>query len=242
MILSLEQQCNAAIDLLLRRHGWQLLSRDEFARRALDYLREGKANTPFRAAIHTYSLALHAACSGHEGAERQNRGYTELFRYLYDSAGSRYSNIREEVAQRALEQTFIAFEGCRTPGAFLAFAFQQLRDAARALRSQTSHESLPESLPDQQYADPARHMIAEELRLRFERLAAEFLLRYPRSAKQFAALRLKFIDGLDELTISQRLGKPIKSVYVLRARAIEKLRLEPEWRALASELGILSEE
>ena len=56
--------CGEAVDLLRARHGWQLLDRPEFVRRPL----------------------AHLETDGAEGPERQNLGYTELFRYLYDSA------------------------------------------------------------------------------------------------------------------------------------------------------------
>ncbi len=82
-------------------------------------------------------------------------------------------------------------------------------------------------------------MIAGELHARFEHLAQEFLRKHPRAAKQFAALRLKFIDGLDDATIAARFGVSVKSVFVLRARAAEKLRAEPAWLALAAEFGII---
>lgn len=240
--LTPEQLCRAAVDHLIARYGWLLLNRDEFARRTLEHIRAGIAADPVRAAIYTYSHALHMACSGAEGDERQELSYTELSRYLYDSARRRYSDVAEDAAQSALERTFTAFERCRLPGTFLAFALRQLMDAARALRRHANHQPLHPSLPDQPQADPANRVIADEMRWRFELLAAEFLRKHPRSAQQFAALRLKFIDGLDEVAISQRLGKPVPSVYVLRSRAIEKLRVEPEWRALAGELGILPED
>src|SRR5262245_31105881 len=78
--------CAQAVDGLLARHDWQLLDRAEFVRRAHEHLRGGAASDAQRAATHAYSLALHSACSGAEGRERQNNAYGELFRYLYDIA------------------------------------------------------------------------------------------------------------------------------------------------------------
>jgi len=235
-----ERMCAQAADALVARHGWQLLDRAEFARRALEHLRSGVAADARRAATYAYSLALHAACSGSEGRERQNHAYAELFRYLYDSALHRYPGIHEEVAQRALAQVFASFGRCRQPGAFLAFAFQHLLDAARSLRRE--HAGTLAEQADAGQPDPSDMVIAGELRARFEQLAAEFLRRHPRAARQFAALRLKFIDGLDDPTIAGQLGKSVQNVYVLRARAIEKLRAEPAWRALAAEFGIVNDE
>jgi RNA polymerase sigma factor (sigma-70 family) len=251
---ALEQICSQVVDALVDRHGWRLLDRADLVQRALEHLRSGAATDARRAATYAYSRALYVACSGGEGPERQNWAYAELFRYLYDSALHRYPGIHEEVAQRALAGVFASFAGCRQPGAFLAFAFQHLLDAARALR----RESVParsladrpgeqarwlgEQIPDERQPDPSDAVIADELRARFAQLAGEFLRKHPRAAQQFAALRLKFIDGLDDIAIAQQLGKSVRNVYVLRARAIEKLRAEPAWRALAAEFGILPNE
>jgi RNA polymerase sigma factor (sigma-70 family) len=253
---AMERMCAEAVDGLLARHRWQLLDRAEFARRTLGHMRgddaSDKKRAAQRAATHTYSLALHAACSGGEGIERQNRAYTELFRYLYDIALQRYPGPHEEIAQQALTRIYTTFERCRQPGAFLAFAIQQLLDTARSLRREQlpaqslaapGGEGVPgELLADERQADPPETIIAQELRSRFAELAAQFLSKHPRAARQFAALRLKFIDGLDDQTIAEQLGNSVRNIYVLRARAIEKLRAEPDWRALAIEFGILPDD
>ena len=248
----LEQQCHAAARRLLARHGWQLLDAATLAQRALDELLAGSAGDPQRAATHIYCQALYAACSGAEEAERQNQGYAELFRYLYHSARRRYPQEAAEIAQLAIERVFLAFERCHKPGTFLAFAFQQLRDAARSM--QREHQQRAESLEapsgkdkeplsaylsDQRQPEPALMVIAGELRHQFKQLVMAFLREHPRAAQQIAALQLKYIEGLDDPTIGQRLGVPLNSVYVLRSRAIKRLQGDQRWRALAAELGIL---
>ena len=250
---TLLQACLAVVDRLSATWGWQLLGREAWARQAADLVRAGAAADPNRAAMLVYSQVLHTACSGSEGRQRQNLGYGELFRYLYDGARRRYPEIAEDATQRASERVFALFARCRTPGAFLAFAFQQLLDSARVVRRQRDLDGIArapasavgpgdlDSLPDHE-PDMAAQMIAAELRARFEHLSIEFLRKHPRAGRQITALRLKYIDGLDESTISRLLGKPIGSVYTLRARAVEKLRAEPEWRALAADFGILPEE
>jgi RNA polymerase sigma factor (sigma-70 family) len=241
---TLLRDCHAAVDQLADLWGWQLFGRDAWARQAVDLLRAGSAATPGRAAMLVYSQALHAACSGSEGRQRQNQGYGELFRYLFAGALRRYPEIADDTAQRAVERVFALFARCRSPGAFLAFAFQQLMDSARVVRRQAQLNGsahVPAGQVDRQ-ADMAARVIAEELRARFEYLSSEFLRKHPRASQQLAALRLKYIDGLDEAAIGRELGKPPGSVYTLRARAIEKLRAEPEWRALAVEFGILPED
>jgi RNA polymerase sigma factor (sigma-70 family) len=254
-VSALESTCAKAVDRLLARHTWRLLAREELIRRACVEVVEGRMPDPRRAAVHVYSLALYEACSGAEGEERQSDAYAELFRYLFDLARWRYPDVGEDAAQRAIEVTWLNFGRCRQPGAFLAFAIQHLMDAARATRRVAqrqplsldispglSEETLGERVADERQPEPVEHAIVREQRQRLEHVLDEFLHKHPRAAQQIAALRLKYLDGLDERTISETLGKSIQSIYVLRSRAIEKLRHEPTWRAIASEFGILSEE
>lgn len=248
-----EQRCAEAVDALLERRGWRLLDRAAWIRQTLEALRAGVAGEPVQAAINRYSLALYRACAGEMGDDRREIAYAELFRYLYDSAASRYADVCEDATQRALVNICARIGRCREPGAFLAFAAQQLMDAARAIRRQEASRAWPldaideravasQGPPARSFGDPEGKLLADEQRTRFEQLAARFLAKHPRAGQQFAALRLKFIDGLDEPTISRRLGKPVRSVHILRSRALKKLRKEPEWRAFANELGLLSEE
>ncbi|HEX6288318.1 MAG TPA: RNA polymerase sigma factor [Herpetosiphonaceae bacterium] len=250
----LEQQCRAAVGMLRARYGWQLLDEAEFVRRTVAFVAADGTSDPRRAATHIYCKALYAACSGAEGAERQNQGYTELFHYLYDSA-RRYTNDCAEVAQLAIERVFLAFPRCHEPGTFLAFAYQQLRDAARSIQRQeqqrpqsleapvgNGYEPLGAYLPDQRQPELSAALIVEELRDRFRQVVGTFLQAHPRASQQIAALQLKYLDGLDDQTISQHLGVPVNSVYVLRSRAIKRLQADHGWRALAVELGILPDD
>lgn len=248
----LAEQCRDAVHGLLARYDWRLLDRETFVQRALGLVASDIVADAQRAAIHSYCHALYAACSGAEGAERQNLAYTELFRYLYDSARRRYPEYAVEVAQLAIERVFLSFERCHEPGTFLAFAFQQLRDAARSIQRQeqrrpqsldaprsNGQESLGTYVADERL--PELTVIAEELRQRFKEIIKEFLRVHPRAAQQIAALQLKYIDGLDDTAISHRLGVSVNSVYVLRSRAIKRLQSDPYWQALAIELGIASD-
>jgi RNA polymerase sigma factor (sigma-70 family) len=235
--------CQAAVDRLVNKWGWQLLDRAAWAQQSAELVSAGLSADADRAAMLAYCQALHAACSGDEGSLRQNQAYDELFRYLFAGARRRDPQLAEDIAQRAIERVFARFAHCRAPGAFLAFAFQQLMDSARVLRQQNRvHDSASLVEQPDRHPDAIAHVIAEELSERFEELSREFLRRHPRARQQLAALRLKYIDGLDDAVIGRLLGKPPGSIYTLRARAVEKLRAEPEWRALAVEFGILPDE
>jgi DNA-directed RNA polymerase specialized sigma24 family protein len=193
--------CLAVVDQLAATWGWQLLGRAAWARQAADLVQAGMAADPTRAAMFVYSQVLHTACSEAEGRARQDLAYSELFRFLFESARRRYPAIAEDVTQHASERVFALFARCRTPGAFLAFALQQLMDSARVVRRQSELEGslrVPalaagpddlDSLPDRQ-PDMATQMIAAELRARFEHLSIEFLRKHPRAGRQIAALRL----------------------------------------------------
>ena len=69
----LDLQCRVVVDRLISDHDWQLLDRDALLRRTLDQLHNGAADRMESAAVGTYCIALHAACSGAEGLHRQNR-------------------------------------------------------------------------------------------------------------------------------------------------------------------------
>lgn len=246
-----QQPCQEAVDLLLARHEWQLLTPVEFAQRTYAHVRAGITADPQRAAIYTYCEALHDACSGREGAARRERAYTELYRWLYDLARQRYADDAEELAQQALVRTFTAFEQCRQPGAFLAFALQHLRDAARSQRRRcgreavsldasddepTPHRAAP--VPEVSLPDPYESATNGEVRLRIAQVMATFIRKHPRAAAQLDAVWLKYIEGLDDGAISERLSKPVKRVHELRSLGLKKLRGDPQWRALASDFGI----
>jgi DNA-directed RNA polymerase specialized sigma24 family protein len=250
---ALLRACQEAVGQLSVGRGWHLIEPKEWVDRTLAQVRAGPVADPQRVAVHIYSQVLYVACSGGQGNQRRDLGYGELFRYLYAMARKRYPLIHEDAAQQAITFVYDRFAQCRNPGTFLTFSFHQLLAAARIVSQQLEMDlridlsaaledrDMSAVLPNRQ-VDPVGLIIDDERRASFERLSEEFLRKHPRAKLQLAALRLKFIDGLDEATISQRLQKPPASIYVLRSRAIEKLRAEPEWRALAIEFGILPEE
>jgi RNA polymerase sigma factor (sigma-70 family) len=244
--------CQAAVGRLLVERDWHLLEATEWIDRTFAQVQVRPESDPRRVAMHIYSQALYTACSGTQSDQRRERGYEELFRYLFDVARKRYPLICDDVAQQTIELVYERFAKCRNPGTFLAFTLQQMSAAARTIfQPRGTNRQIREPIEQaakstyqarDQQPDLVAPMIADELRARFDRLSEEFLRKHPRAKQQLEALRLKYIEELDEATISQRLNKPPASVYVLRSRAIDKLRAEPEWRALAIEFGVLPED
>lgn len=242
------EQCRAVVAMLGARHQWRLLSDEEFIERAIALVATQQHPNPQRAAVGVYSAALYVACTGAEGPERREQAYTELWRYLCTYARWRYADVGQDAVQSALEQICASIDRCRKPMAFLAFALQALMNAARAARHQGRHEQTSldawcaaGGAPPAVNAELDGHVIAGECQRAIGRLIDEFLWRYPRARQQFAALWLKYIEGLDDLAISARLGVSVSAVYVLRTRARKRLRADPLWRGLAEQVGLALE-
>jgi RNA polymerase sigma factor (sigma-70 family) len=254
----LERRCSIVVARIIKEQGWQLLDPSELVQRTIAQLRAGAADRPESAAIGAYCMALHAACSGAEGSSRQNLAYGELARYLYSLTFARFpdlsSDVREDVAQSALERVFRSFERCREPVAFLAFAGLHLLDAARSARRHafrpvdsleqaigSNEDTIGELLPDSQ-PEPVERVLVAERRAAIERLLEEIAADHPRAAQQVAILRMTWLDDLDDPTISQRLGISLSSVYAARSRLIKTIQSEPKWQARARALGLLFDE
>ncbi|MCG8348432.1 MAG: sigma-70 family RNA polymerase sigma factor [Chloroflexales bacterium] len=247
-----EQLCRQAVTSLCHRWGWRLLDHDVFVERTVEFFCNGVAVNVEKAAMHVYNYALYDACSGNEGDQRREQAYHELWVYVSSVARLRYADVADDAAQRAILRTLETFEQCREAGTFMAFVLQHLRDAARAIRRQDGPPNLslgpgddtqsPAEPRIEQQPDAEQKILDSERHSALEQLVVSFLQRHPRAKNQFDALWLKYVENLDEAEISARLGKPVNTIYVLRARAIKKLRKDPAWRELARELGILSDE
>jgi RNA polymerase sigma factor (sigma-70 family) len=217
-------------------------------------MRTGGADSPSKAAIGIYSLALYHACSGNEGLDRQERGYLELHRYLYNVATLRYQEVCDDATQAALVRIYTEFARCRVPIAFLMFAFRELMNAVRILRRQTGHytrsleiamgdgeDALITLLTDPQQPDPLLVAIEQETIEQLYKLVAEFRRKHPRAIKQIAALLMKYLRGMDDHAISEALNVSVKSVHELRSRARQRLRMDPHWQAFALTSGLLDD-
>jgi RNA polymerase sigma factor (sigma-70 family) len=254
----LERQCALIAERMTKEHDWRLLPAADLARRALELLRSGAADRPEGATIGAYCIALHGACSGAEGPQRQNLAYGELARYLYSLAGARFADLgpdaREDIAQGALERVFRSFGRSREPIAFLAFAARHLLDAARQVRrhAHRPHESLEHAIGDDEGAladrlpdtqpQPIEQVLVAERRAAIERLLEELAADHPRASQQIAILRMTWLDDLEDALIGERLGISLASVYTARSRLIKTIQSEPKWRKRALDLGLLFDE
>jgi DNA-directed RNA polymerase specialized sigma24 family protein len=208
---------------------------------------------PSSAAFYTYSEALHRACSGDEGRQRQEQGYAELGNFLFQIANRCYPDVSADATQLALFNIYRSFTQCEQPGWFFAFAKYRLKDAARTMRvheqrqhalttQHIDHSPLRDELIAPHQDEPSAAILADEDRAVLERYRADFLRNHPRAERQLDAVWLKYIVGLSDGEISARLGVSVNDVYTLRCRGIKRLHEEPGWRALAAEFGIVPDE
>jgi DNA-directed RNA polymerase specialized sigma24 family protein len=248
-----EVEIRSTVEAILVQRGWKLLSADELARRAAALLRAGFAGSAGAAALHIYAEMLYHACCGTEGRERRQLAYVELLRYLYD-ASFRFAHElsrdeREEVVHQALAElaerlavqpgTHAPTE-VRSPGAFLAVAAQQLRNVVRRWRSIrfVADEDAMQAVEAGAQDDPAARAVARELARRVQQCFAQAQQRYPRAKIQLMVVWMRVIDDLDYEIIAAKLLMTVANVRVLYTRGMDRLRNDPDWIALGTDIGL----
>src|SRR5205085_7885271 len=90
---------------------------------------------PWAATINIYCQYLYSACTGSEGPERQERGFIELNRYLYELSFREVQDIpvdlREEAVNETLFRIWQKLDHYRKPSAFLSNATFELLNVIR---------------------------------------------------------------------------------------------------------------
>jgi DNA-directed RNA polymerase specialized sigma24 family protein len=248
-----ELEIRSTVEAMLVQRGWKLLSVADLARSAAVLLRADFAGLAGAAALHVYAETLYHACYGTEGRERQQLAYVELLRYLYD-ASFRFAHElsrdeREEVVHQALAELaerLTAQPGThapaevRSPGAFLAVAAQQLRNVVRRWRSIrfVADEDAIQGVEAGAQDDPAARAAAHELVRRVQQCFAQAQQRYPRAKIQLMVVWMRDIDDLDYEIIAAKLLMTVANVRVLHARGMDRLRNDPDWIALGTDIGL----
>lgn len=225
---------------LISQYGWRLLSEDEFIAAVLDRAREQGLTNPEtlrRWCINTYcAQALYPACSGEQGSARRRRGFREVADYLHRLAARAWPDVAEDAAQDAIVRVYDTIGDCRRPGAFLEFAIQKLRDAARKQRRAETREEPLENDLDGDMASGGPSPEGAVLSADLEREIAERIQaiekRYPKAGRQFRAFRLRHCHELSNEEISQVMGETPANVSVLISRARKKLQEDPRLREL----------
>lgn len=222
--------CLSVVRPLHQARQWTLLTPEELAERVLALTPPASTAEQLAAlARDRYSRELYAACAQDGDLARREQAFRELHAWLFRAAQRRRPELAEDAAQRAIELVFQHLPSCREPGAFAFFALGKLRQAlteqsrprARAIEREAPLVAGEIVEVSQQTADLAEQR--EQLRA-----IAAALARLP-DQRQREAVVLKFFGGLSDQAIGARLAITPTSVRVLRYRALERLRRDPQF-------------
>jgi RNA polymerase sigma factor (sigma-70 family) len=251
---ALHQQCRTVVATLLAAYAWRLLTVDELTAAVMAQASAEHLPVPDQIrkwAIHLYCLqALYPASLGAHGSQAQQQAFAELASYLYRIAQRAWPTVAEDATQDALVAIYEKAAYCHNAGAFLAFAIQKLRDAARKrLRIGTRERSLDELLEEDAYRDapvnsvseraadaevaPLIHELRRQVVDRLQTLRAEL----PRARRQLDAVWLRYIQEQSMEEIAFHLQTTVANVSVLLTRGLERLRQDPDLLALAADLS-----
>ena len=241
---SLYALCEATARRVLANQGWELVEVwpafvaevvaqvDELRGRPGDTL----AKRAERAVTRAYCPRLLAACRA--GGQQAARGFAELGRYLHAVARARCRDVdtARESTQRALEIVWRRLDDVREPWAFLGYARVILvHELDPRCRPQPSAPRLVALRPDDSeepgiaLADPH----ADAAQAAVEQAAEETTLRAAiraclRSRQQREVILRLFLDGESVLAVAEALGTTPQNVWVLKSRALARLRACPD--------------
>jgi DNA-directed RNA polymerase specialized sigma24 family protein len=215
------------------------------------------------AALRSYAEVLYAAFAGHAGEDRQRRAYAELLRYisrvLYRSAPSLSRDERDELTYEIVAELYyrlppglqvLPHRIVRVPGAFIAIALQETRNALHRWQHAARHwQHTAVAADDKAMAigdgePPARGGTEDDLAAQVERSERSVqirgcfvraLQRYPRARLQLHVVWLHIVEEQDYATIARTLGMSVENVRVLYSRGRTRLRRDSEWLSLAIE-------
>lgn len=240
----LAERSRSAVQQVLSRFGWQLLERDDYVQQVTECLATGEVQSPWPAAIHVYCRCLYRVCCGDEGLDRQTIAFTELHRYLYALSFREVrdlaADVREEVVNEALLRIWQRLPSYRRPGAFLAIAAYELRNALRPWWGRPTEvvpieaaEAVPNTSAE---GDPVAQALTEDLRRQVAACFDQIWQHYPKARRQLEAVWLKYIGGFDDKTISAYLDTSVANTHVLRNHGLKRLRATPCWQRLVAML------
>lgn len=218
--------CQQVVRDLMQRYEWALLSEDELATRVwAAFQAETTPATLEQLITGQYAAIMYEACQQTEHPARRERGYQELFRFLYRAAYKRWPDLTDMVAHRGLMLVHQQLDRCYSPATFFGFAFNKLRQAfteEQRAREKIEDTPLDESLE----TEPPQGQLSQAERLQ---TLVEAIKRLPNEREQKVIL-WKFFEGLSDEEIAARLG--IKTGYVrkLRHTGLSRLRQDQQLR------------
>ncbi len=224
---SIQSDCLTAVRQLAGRFGWHVLSEEDWVAEAVHLCMTPSDMKPFEACLNVYARAMYDACRNSRDAPRQAQAYTELHYYLFQKARRRCpAGLVEDATQTALMLVVEKIGTCRDPGAFLAFAFNWLLAAIKTvLRSYppgtTTGEGDGDSWVDDEFADLLDDLLKVDS---LKGCIGEMQQQHPRAHDQLNAVLWKYFGGFSDQEIAEFLHTTVGHVYVLRHRAMTKLR------------------
>lgn len=247
--------CQAVARRLMADNDWRLIGETVFVEAVLAHVPADQALDPQqirRWCISAYcSQALYPACLGALGPDSQRRAFEELAGYLERIARRRWPDVAQEAVQTGLVMIYEKVRLCRTPEAFLAFAIQQVWDAAKkhmrvGQRAVSLEEWQTQLDADGEAADrdiaaagdegleavtldaDLRRQVAARIRVAWQG--------HPRARRQLEAVWLRYLHELSNEEVARVLETTPQNVSVLINRGLEKLREDDELERLAGEI------
>jgi RNA polymerase sigma factor (sigma-70 family) len=216
------------------RYHWAAVSIDELIAEVQRLPRElVERVAPAKCALLAYSRLLYARTSPRPEHPQIALAYTDLFNYLYHTAGRFWSDMppqtAEDLAQGAIELVFKQHGKCLSPEGFLSFATFKLRHVAKKVIKGWRHEAANAPALELAVSDSQSPAALFERREALDALLSGLVTLKPRPQ---AILVLTYLDGLDDAAIGERLKMRPNTVSVTRFRAIQKLRQHAPLRAM----------
>lgn len=227
--------CQRIVRTLVEKYDWALLSEDELVQWVLSSIQSEVSPAEVeRLTKRHYTMALYEACRQANDLARRERGYHELSHFLFRAAYNHWPELAEDAAQQALVLVYEQLDRCRDPGTFLAFALNKLRHAfqqeQRARGREVPLEEIVQSSTEWARLAPSSHLDQQE---RCQMLL-EAIQRLPKVLERKVIL-LKFLGGLSDVEIGERLGITVGYVRVLRHRGMARLRKDKRLRGYFKE-------
>lgn len=219
------QTCHQTIRTLMTQFQWTLATEEELATPVLLRMPEVSSATALKQLIvHIYAEMLYNACRQTSDTQRRERGYTDLFRFLYRFAYKRSPERAEDLVNQTLLSVYEHIEECREPGAFLSFAWWKLRAVMKKIRPQDEmllplfeeHDQAP-TIPEDEGPE-AQVLRTEHLQWMFD------VIYQTLKQREQDVIILTYFGGYNDRDISERLSLSLANVRVIRHRALEKLR------------------
>jgi RNA polymerase sigma factor (sigma-70 family) len=212
----------------MQRYEWALLSEDELTTRVwAAFEAETTPATLERLITRQYAIVMYEACQQTEYPARRERGYQELFRFLYRAAYKRWPDLAGVVAHRGLMLVHQQLDRCYSPITFFGFAFNKLRQAfteeqrARAKIKDISWEMIE---GDRLAVEPLQARLSQIEHLQ---VLVAAINRLPNEREQKVILG-KFFEGLSDQEIAVRLGIKAGHVRKLRHTGLNRLRQDQQ--------------